>query len=198
MPEYLEYSLKSDVLILGERIKGGVFRPSSKNLRYSTITTALRKWTKNENLHATGILDSYEPDYIVYSPTERFTKTNRIPLQVEVLNKVEGKVYVVKNENLKLPDEFQLFLGALISKGFGRCNLKFKKEIQKSRISKGVLNTRIPLKYEKLFSIKNVMKPVYGYLFETTSDTSGIYIKSLFEGSEVVGPAFLLKGEKNG
>lgn len=197
MLEYLEYSLESDALILGERIKGGIFRPSSKTLRWSTITMALRKWTGKYDLHAAGVLDLYEPDYFIYSPTERFTKTSKIPLQVEVLNNVEGRVYVVKNDDLELPDEFKIFLGAMISKGFGKCNLKFKKEI-KPKIDKGVLSTRIPLKYKELFSIKNIMKPVYGYLFEPTSDTDGIYIKSLFEGSEIAGPIFLLEGGKDG
>jgi len=193
MLEYLEYSLKSDALILGERVKGGIFRPSCKTLRWSTITMALRKWTRREDLHAAGVLNSYKSDYFVYSPTERVTKISKIPLQAEVLNDVEGKVYIVKNDDLELPNEFKIFLGALISKGFGKCDLQFEKEIKNAKIDRGTLNTRIPLEYKDLFSIKNIMKPVYGYLFEPTSKTSGIYIKSLFEGSEVVGPDFLFR-----
>jgi len=159
---------------------------------------ALRKWTENKNLHATGVLDSYESDYFVYSPMERVSKTSKIPLQVEILSNVKGKVYIVKNDDMELPDEFEIFLGALISKGFGKCYLKFIDSIAKVKIRKGFLNTRIPCEHLDIFSIKNVMKPVYGYLFERTSDTSGVYVKSLFEGSEVAGPVFLLKGEKNG
>lgn len=197
MPEYLEYSFESDALILGERIKGGIFRPSSKTLRWSTITMALRKWTGKYDLHAAGILDSYESDYFIYSPIERVTKISKIPLQVEVLNDVEGKVYIVKNDGLKLPDEFKIFLGALISKGFGKSDLKFEREIKNPEIRKGVLNTRIPLKYKDLFSIEKI-KPVYGYLFEPIPNTmTGTYIQSLFEGSEVEGPVFLL-GDNNG
>lgn len=198
MTEYLEYSLRSDALILGERIKGGIFRPSSKSLRWSTITMALRKWTGKEDLHAVGVLDSYKSDYFIYSPMERVSKISKIPLQVEVLNNVKGKVYIVKNNDLKLPNEFKIFLGALLSKGFGECYLKYGNKIENVKIRKGLLNTRIPCEYMDLFSIKNVMKPVYGYLFESTSDTDGVYIKSLFEGSEIAGPDFLLKGEKNG
>jgi len=61
---------------------------------------------------------------------------------------------------------------------------------------KGILNTRIPIKYKDKFLIEERDKSVYGYLFEPTSETSGIYIKSLFEGSEVVGPKFLLRREE--
>jgi len=197
MPEYLEYSLKADALILGERIKGGIFRPSSKSLRWSTITMALRKWTGKRDLHAIGVLDSYESNYFVYSPTERAAKTSKIPLQVEVLNNVEGNVYIVKNSKLELPYEFKIFLGALISKGFGKCDLKFEREIKNPERKKGTLCTRIPLKYKHLFSIEEV-KPIYGYLFEPNPNTmTGTYIKSLFEGSEVEGPVFLL-GDNNG
>jgi hypothetical protein len=198
MSEYLEYSIESDALILGERIKGGIFRPSSKTLRWSTISMALRKWTEYNNLHATGVLTSYESDYFIYSPMERVSETSKIPLQVEVLNNIEGKVYILKNDNIKLPDKFEIYLGALISKGFGKCHLKFINKIENVKIKKGILNTRIPCEYTDIFSIKNVIKPVYGYLFETISDTDGVYVKSLFEGSEVAGPIFLLKGGQNG
>lgn len=198
MPKYLEYTLKSDSLILGERIKGGIFRPSSKTLRWSTITMALRKWTGNEKLHAVGVLDSYESNYFVYSPTERFTKISKIPLQVEVLNNVEGRVYIVKNDNLRLPHEFKIFLGALISKGYGKCELSCNNEITEVEIAQGILNTRIPCEYKEKFSIEKIIKPVYGYLFNPIPNTmTGNYIKSLFEGSKVEGPVFLL-GDNNG
>jgi hypothetical protein len=173
MPKYLEYTLKSDSLILGERIKGGIFRPSSKTLRWSTITMALRKWTGNKKLHAAGVLDSYKSNYFVYSPTERFTKISKIPLQVEVLNNVEGRIYIVKNDDLELPNEFKIFLGALISKGFGKCELICNNELEEFKIEQGILNTRIPCEYKEKFSIEEVIKPIYGYLFESTSKTTG-------------------------
>ena len=37
------------------------------------------------------------------------------------------------------------------------------------------------------------MKPIYGYLFEPIDENSGVYIKSLFEGSVVNAPTFLLE-----
>ena len=197
MPEYLQYALESEALILGERMKGGVFRPSCKTLRWSTITMALRKFFGSKDIHAVGIFEPEpETSYFVYSPAERATGISRIPLQVEVLNDVKGKVYIVKNDEVNFPEEFEIFLGALISKGFGRCNLEYEGEINNIERTEGILNTRIPIKYKDKFLIEERDKSVYGYLFEPTSETSGIYIKSLFEGSEVVGPKFLLRREE--
>jgi hypothetical protein len=195
MVSFLEYTLESKSLILGERVKGSIFRPSCKTLRWSTITMALRKMFGFQNVHAVGVLDNYNVSYFVYSPAERITRVSKIPLQVEVLTNVVGRVYIVKENNLDLPKEFEICLGALISKGFGRCKLKFKEEIKNVDTYRGILLTRIPLKYLEKFLIKKIIYPVYGYLFEPTSETSGVYIKSVFEGSEVVGPKFLLKQE---
>lgn len=156
---------------------------------------ALRKWLGNHNIHAVGVINSCESDYFVYSPTERFTKVSKIPLQTEVLNNVEGRVYILKNDDLELPKNFEIFLGALISKGFGRCNLKLEGKIENQLVRLGILNTRIPCRYKHYFSIKSIKTPIYGYLFESTSDTDGYYIKSLFEGSKIVGPDFLLECE---
>jgi hypothetical protein len=194
MQEYLQYALESEALILGERVKGGIFRPSCKTLRWSTITMALRKLFGSKDIHAVGIFDP-EPEttYFVYSPAERATGISKVPLHVEVLNNVRGKVYIVKNWSVNYPEEFVIFLGALISTGFGKCDLRFEREINNAERTKGILNTRIPIKYEDKFLIEEKDKPVYGYLFEPTSETSGVYIKSLFEGSEVVGPTFLLR-----
>lgn len=156
---------------------------------------ALRKWTGNENIQAVGVIDSCNSDYFVYSPMERFTKTSKIPIQTEFLTNVKGRVYILKTEGLNLPNKFKIFLGALISKGFGQCELIKKREIINAKIENGILNTRIPYKYQDVFLIDEI-KPVYGYLFEPTSKTTGFYIKSLFEGSEVKGPTFLLGGQK--
>ncbi len=97
MLEYLEYALESEALILGERVKGGLFRPSCKTLRWSTITMALRKIFGSNEIHAVGVINEYGLNYFVYSPTERVTKISKVPLQVEVLNNVNGMIYIVKN-----------------------------------------------------------------------------------------------------
>jgi len=195
---FWEYEIKAETLILGEKVKGGIFRPCCKTLRWSTITLALRRLFGN-NLHATGIIDKYNVYYFTYSPQDKVREVSKIPLQVELLTNVVGRIYIVETENtsIELPKQFNLQLGALISKGFGDSQLKLKRKIplDSVEIKKGVLATRLPEKYKDLFLIKKIMMPVYGYLFEPVSETSGKYIKSLFEGSEVVGPKFLLKGE---
>ena len=78
-------------------------------------------------------------------------------------------------------------------KGFGACKLEFTKEITDPNISRGILATRIPCSFLGMFMIRSVVKPFFGYLFKPTSDASGVYVKSIFEGSEVVGPNVLLK-----
>jgi len=193
---FWEYEIKAETLILGEKVKGGIFRPCCKTLRWSTITLALRRLFGN-NLHATGIIDKYNVYYFTYSPQDKVREVSKIPLQVELLTNVVGRIYIVETENtsIELPKQFNLQLGALISKGFGDSQLKLKRKIplDSVEIKKGVLATRLPEKYKDLFLIKKIMMPVYGYLFEPVSETSGKYIKSLFEGSKVVGPEFLLR-----
>ncbi len=196
---FIEYALESEALILGERIKGGIFRPTAKCLRYSTISGALRSYLGSENVHAVGVIDEYKVEYFTYSPQDKVTRKSKIPIIAEVLTNVKARVYIIENEiTSKLPKEFNLFLGGLRTKGFGLCNLSFvrriSKEDAKSSIRLGYLATRIPEKVLNLFMITNVMKPVYGYLFEPTSDSSGVYVRSLFEGSLVYAPKFLLKG----
>ncbi len=94
-----------------------------------------------------------------------------------------------------LTDEFELFLGGLKSKGFGRCKLKKVGTIDGTDVGRGILNVRIPLDETHSFNIKNIIKPVYGYLFKKDPGIlTGDYVLSLFEGSEVAAPRFLLRG----
>lgn len=200
--KFIEFDLTSDALCMGERIKGGRFRPCAKTIRYSQISGALRKKFGIEEIHAAGYLldNGYKIDYFTYSPKDKSRAISKVPLQVEFLSKVQGKVYVLENNfTADLPQSFEIFMGALISKGFGLCKLSKQKTIEtKYRKDPGILKTRIPLDKQKIFGIKNVIKPVYGYLFEPTSPTSGIYVLSLFEGSEVVAPEFLISLKKRG
>lgn len=39
----------------------------------------------------------------------------------------------------------------------------------------------------------SIIRPFFGYVFKPITDASGIYVKSIFEGSEVICPEFLLK-----
>lgn len=202
---FIEFDLTSDALCMGERIKGGLFRPCAKTIRYSQISGALRKKFGSEEIHAAGYLlegNGYKINYFIYSPKDKSRAISKVPLQVEFLSNVRGKVYVLENNfTADLPQRFEIFMGALISKGFGLCRLNKRKAIEvepKKSIKRGILKTRIPLDKQQMFGITNVLRAVYGYLFEPTSPTSGIYVLSLFEGSEVVAPEFLISLKERG
>lgn len=202
--KFIEYKLTSDILSLGERAKGGIVKPCVKTIPYSQISGALRKKfniTDLNTIHAVGYLveeDGFnQSDFLIYSPRDRSTEISKIPLQIEYLQNVLAKIYVVENDVTKnLPSEFNICMGSMRSKGFGKCWLKNKSIIDinpRDKRPRGCLNVRIPLKYLEKFLIIIIDKPIFGYLFEPTSLTTGIYIKSLFEGSNVSAPEFLLK-----
>ena len=201
---FIEFDLTSDALCMGERIKGGLFRPCAKTIRYSQISGALRKKFGVEEIHAVGHLlegNGYKTDYLIYSPKDKSRAISKVPLQVEFLTDVRGKVYVLENNfTADLPQRFEIFMGALISKGFGLCRLNKRRaiEVEPKSIKRGILKTRIPLDKQEMFGIRKFLSPVYGYLFEPTSPTSGIYVLSLFEGSEVVAPEFLISLKERG
>lgn len=197
--EFISYDLTSEMLCLGERIKKGTFRPTIETIPYSQITGALKaKFGKDKDIHAVGyLIKPLNKDYLVYSPANRVGNLSKIPLIVEYLRDIRGKIYIMKNsdteDTLKNQEGFTIRMGALKSKGFGECKLFNKQLVNNSKPKPGILNTRIPKECSDRFGIRNVINPVYGYLFKPTSETSGVYVLSLFEGSEVVGPEFLLE-----
>lgn len=198
---FIEFDLYSDALCMGERTKGGLFRPCARTIRYSQISGALRKKFGADEIHAAGYLvegNGYNKiDYLIYAPKDKTRAISKIPLKVEFLVNVHGKVYVLENDfTVNLPRKFDIFMGALISKGFGLCTLTNRRLVEDKPVKLGALRTRIPLNRLDIFGIeeRNVRKPVYGYLFEPTSLTTGVYVKSLFEDSEVVAPEFLIEG----
>ncbi|MEM4408272.1 MAG: hypothetical protein QXI19_05970 [Candidatus Caldarchaeum sp.] len=200
-----EYRLTADILCIGERIKKGIVRPCVKTIPYSTITGALRQevlgipsWEKRG--HAVGCIDRWEEVTIVGGPRDTVTGIAKIPLTVRALSNVLARVYIVYDESTKgLPAELSFSMGALKSKGFGFVYLTraCKVPIEPQEVQAGYLQTRIPDNSNllKLFGIEEVKKPVYGYLFKPTSETDGVWVRSLFEGSIVKGPSFLVKRE---
>lgn len=204
--EFLEYELTSQSLCLGERVKGTLFRPcDTKTIRYSAITGALRELWGVSDLHAAGWLiqdkEHNKVDYLVYSPQDKVLGKSKIPLTVQFLSNVKGKVYVKRGKwEAQIPDGnkkvIELSLGALKSHGFGHCQLKLIGVVEGHRIL-GRLRTRIPLDLISEFDIikSNDLIPRYGYLFRPTSETEGTYVLSLFEGSQVRGPDILVEGE---
>lgn len=196
----IEYTLTAETLCMGEREKAGIFKPCCQTIRYSQITGALRHKFGNNEIHAVGYLvkeNGYShTDYLVYSPRERVTEISKVPLQVEFLRNVKAKIFVLENDATKdFPNEFEISMGAMLSKGFGRCNLLKIKPFESGNPNRGILNTRIPIKHQVLFGIIKIFKPIYGYLFEPDEKdpSTGKYILSLFEGSEIIAPDFLIK-----
>jgi hypothetical protein len=192
--EFLRYELQSDIICMGEGLRAGWFRPCVRTIPYSQVTGALRRSSGEEDLHAAGHLAHYSIDYLSHGPRDRVRDISKIPLRVQVLREVRGSVYVLANEaGLLLPEEFELFMGGLRSKGFGHCHLRRLGSVPDgASCAPGTLNTRIPLECRDLFGIRDVQMPVYGYLFKPTSLYDGDYVLALFEGSKVVAPAFLL------
>ncbi|MEM3378984.1 MAG: hypothetical protein QW674_08610 [Candidatus Bathyarchaeia archaeon] len=199
---FLEYQIRSEAVCLGERIKKGTYRPTVMTIPYSQITGALRTLFGRQNIHAAGCITNYlQKSYLTFSPKDNVTGTSKLPITTEVLINMEGKVFVVKNEDTAdFPNNFSLMIGALKTRGLGAAQLKKIREIEiidKGKfLKRGFLNTRIPLEHLDKFKIifdEKRMTPVYGYLFKPTSIYTGYYVLSLFEGSEVCGPEFLLR-----
>lgn len=212
--KYIECELTADVLCIGERVKKGIFKPCIRTIPFSSITGALRERFNKHNIFAVGKLeDSYLKDIDnhihihVYSPRYRYEDVAKVPLQIEYMTDVSATVYVnINNEDIQdfckeLEICNEIWLGAFKSKGFGRCQLRYVKTINSPAIKTGRLQSRIPEKHLPVFGIEEVIKPIYGYLFEYLFEpgkpTSERYVKSLFEGSLVKGYDFLIEEVNN-
>lgn len=198
--KFREYCLEADALYLGERPKGEIFKPCIRTIPFSQITGALNRvfGRRERDFKAAGYLvkdpDRNQSRYLIYSPRERVGNYSKVPLQVEYLSQVLGKVFILANDAAQnLPVEFTLRLGGMRSRGFGYCRLtQINEHIHGNSIT-GSLLTRIPISELDSFGIKEVV-PRYGYLFLPTPNTlTGVYVLSLFEDSEVKGPNFIIK-----
>jgi hypothetical protein len=200
----LEFRLKSEALCMGERTKKGTFRPTITTIPYSQITGALKAYFGMKNIHAVGHFTKIpKKEYLTFSPKNYVTGSSRLPITVEFLVDVEGMVYILKNDDTHdFPEKIELSIGALRTRGLGNTLLTKVGEIEidlssresrKKNMNAGILNTRVPLEHLDKFAIES-RKPVYGYLFKPTSITTGVYVLSLFEGSEDYAPKVLLRG----
>lgn len=191
---FLHYELKADILCLGERIKKGTYRPTIQTIPYTQITGALRAYLSYREVHAIGNISKFKSiDQIVYSPRDRTSDVSKLPITVEALSNVVGNIFI-KNNGEVFPEEFSIVLGALRTKGFGRSKLKYlgKIDMTEDTLSEGKFNSRIPVEHLDKFMI-TVIRPVYGFLLKPISPTEAIWVKSIFEDSEIKAPKFLLK-----
>jgi len=202
---FLHFELKAQALAIGERIKGGTFRPCIETIPTSTLKGSFRDHLGLEDVLAIGFFreETYQKDIFTYAPFDAFLETAKLPISLEYFRPangtkaVEADIYVVKNDAVKMlvkDSPMEISLGALKSKGFGRCELRYIGEI-KPDLKIGYLKGRLLEDECDAFGISRVIKPCYGYLFYPTSEVSGVYKRALFEESIIEGPEILIKGE---
>lgn len=191
MAEFVVYRLEAEKLVLGERIKMGTYRPCITTLPSTQIEGALR--SLGLDVPAVGYLTPpINKRQLTFAPMDHALVLAKLPITVEYLESVTGKVFISRDD--RLPDSFFLRMGGLKSRGFGLCHLSKETVIKEPRIREGILRTRIREDQLENFGIRKLDPVVYGYLFKPTSEVSGVYCRSLFEGSRVEGYSFLLEG----
>lgn len=211
---FLKFKLYAKALCIGERIKGGTFRPCIENIPSSTLEGAFRHQFAIHNVKAIGFLnkDSYKKVTFTYAPFDTALKTAKLPISAEYLipnheksfSEIEGDVYVLEDGSsgglFKKNGHLCIFLGAFKSKGFGECYLKFSKKLDSWEQKIGYLKGRLLERDKEAFGINRVIKHRLGYLFEPSTGSAfpitGVYKPAIFEGSVIEGPSFLLDDRK--
>jgi hypothetical protein len=200
---FFNISLEMDKLVIGERVKGGVFRPCITVIPSTTVRGMFHAIGMDDIIGVGIISDkTYEIAYHIYSPRDRYVNSSKIPILTQYIKpkndkgKIKATIYVPHNENHRnviynLKNK-ELIMGALKSKGFGRCKVVDVKECVYA-IDKGILNVRLLEDECKHFKLR-VLAGRYGYLFKPDRyHINGSYKKAILEGSIVEGPVNLLK-----
>lgn len=213
---FLKFKLCTQALLIGERIKGGTFRPCVETIPSSTLEGAFRHQFGMYGVKAVGFLNenSYKKAVFTYAPFDTALKTAKLPISAEYLipnreksfSEIEGDVYILKDdttESLSKNEKLHISLGAFKSKGFGECVLEFDGELNSGEPEIGYLKGRIFERDIEAFGITRVIKRCFGYLFEPTIDgakpafpITGAYKPALFKKSVIEGPRFLLNDKK--
>ncbi len=202
---FLHFEVNTEAIAIGERIKGGTYRPCIETIPTSTLKGSFRDYFGLTDTLAIGFFreGTYEKDTFTYAPFDTFLGTAKLPISLEYLKPANGTkaviadIYAVKmgtTEFLTKAAPTEISLGALKSKGFGRCELRYIGEV-KPYLKIGYLKGRFIEEECAAFGIAKVIKPCYGYLFYPTSEVSGVYKRALFEGSIIEGPEILIKEE---
>lgn len=195
----LKLNLEIDSIIIGERVKGGIYRPCLETIPSSTVKGAF-KHSMGLDVKGVGFFEqgTYEVREFTYSVKDKFLEVAKMPFTSSYLHptkhtKIKGEIYIVKDNaiDINIFQNLTLTLGALKSKGFGRSTVVNIEEIE-SEIKQGFLKVKVFEDEASIFGI-NVLSPVYGYLFYSENSISGMYKKALFEGSLVKAPEVFLK-----
>ncbi len=123
---FLHFEVYAQAIAIGERIKGGIFRPCIENIPTSTLKGSFRDYFGLTNVLAIGFFRewTYEKDNFTYAPFDAFLGTAKLPISLEYLKPakdtkaVEADIYVVKNEvteSLVKATPTEISLGALKS-----------------------------------------------------------------------------------
>ncbi|WP_427338333.1 hypothetical protein [Caloranaerobacter sp. DY30410] len=196
----LEIDIRIDSLIIGERIKGGVFRPCQSTIPSSTIEGAF-KYYFGLNISAVGFLEegSYEVDEFIYSVRDKALNISKMPIITQYLkpknSKIKAKIYLPFEKDLEIKTNLKnakIQIGALKSKDFGKAEIVNVKEFE-SKVKQGILKVKLFEDEVEKFGIR-IISPLFGYLFEPDDFlVEGFYKRALFPGSLVEAPEVLLK-----
>ena len=202
---FLHFEVNTQAITIGERIKGGTFRPCIETIPTSTLKGSFRNHFGLTDALAIGFFreGTYEKDTFTYAPFDAFLRTAKLPISLEYLKPADGTraviadIYMVKNKTTEFFTKVaptEIFLGALKSKGLGRCELRYIGKV-KTELKVGYLKGRLLEEECGAFGITKVIKPCHGNLFYPTSEVSGVYKRALFEGCIIEGPEILIKEE---
>ena len=199
--KFIKLTLEIDSVIIGERIKGGVFRPCQTTIPSSTIEGAL-KHNLGLDIKAVGyfVENTYKIQEFTYSIRDKMLQTAKMPIFADYLapkdKKILADIFVVKDNTFSI-DLFNglIFrMGALKSKGFGNCKVVNSKD-DESQKSQGLLKVKVFEDEAESFNI-TAISPVYGFLFRPDKySIGGNYKRALFPDSLVNAPKILLKKE---
>lgn len=194
----LRLDIELNSVIIGERIKGGVYRPCIETIPSTTVKGAFKS-VLGIDMIGVGILErgTYKIVDITYSVKDKYLGTSKMPIFASCLfpvqDKIKANIYLAENNVLDTYNfnYLKFSLGALKSKGFGKARVINLNKID-SEIKQGILNVRVLIEDCRALGITPI-SPVYGYLFSPANFVSGVYKKALFEGSLVKAPEVFLK-----
>jgi hypothetical protein len=200
--KFIEILLEIDSIIIGERIKGGVFRPCQEIIPSATIEGALFHYF-GLRIPAVGFFveGTYMMDEFVYSVRDKLLNISRMPLITNYLSpsngdmKIRGRVYVPYDDGKDLCDEIldeEFRMGALRSRGFGKCRA-VGLQSHDYEIKQGILKVKLFESEIASFGIEEISS-IYGYLFSPDRiSIGGIYRRALCPGSLVNAPEALTR-----
>jgi len=197
--KFIKLNLEINSIIIGERIKGGVFRPCQTTIPSSTIEGALKHYL-GLDIKAVGyfVEDTYKIQELTYSVKDKMLQTAKMPIFANYLapkdKKILADIFIVKDNSFSIDlfNGLTFRMGALKSKGFGKCKVAEIKE-EEYQIVQGLLKVKLFENEAESFNI-TAISPIYGFLFRPDKySIGGKYKRALFPDSLVKAPKILLK-----